>query len=105
MIECTLSRIKPHPSSNTRLSAQLISKRNGNIYPWDKRPLREHWINKDLHKCLLDWLGDQLGYKSMDDWYNLSSKDIIRYGGQWMLQYYNNSPSKVLQSIYSDHRW
>lgn len=48
----------------------------------------------------------QLEYKEMDDWYNVTKEDIHKYGGFGLLyKYYNDSPSKALQSVYPNHKW
>lgn len=61
---------------------------------------------KDLQKDFFDWLGTQLGYKTMDDWYKVTQNDIFKHGGQSMLDcYYNNSPSQALQAVYPEHNW
>ena len=60
------------------------------------------WDSKDNQKNFMDWLYIQLGFKSMQDWYALSIDDLKRHGGNGILLYYRNSPSKVLQYIYPD---
>src|SRR5689334_156417 len=57
-------------------------------------------------KNFFDQLGSQLGYKSMEDWYNVTGKDIrSKNGGRGLLQYYKSSPSLALQTIYPQHKW
>ena len=42
--------------------------------------------------------------KSLDDWYNINTQNIIEYGGYGLLKYeYNSSISKMLKSIYPNH--
>jgi len=65
-----------------------------------------HWKDTLHHKQLFDKLGETLGYKCLDDWYNVTVEDIITNGGRTLLQdYYNGSPSFALQNIYSQHIW
>ena len=62
--------------------------------------------NMRIRRQFFKWLGNQLGYHSMDDWYNVTEEDIHKHGGGGLLNdYYNNSPSKALQSVYPEHNW
>src|SRR5689334_8574467 len=56
-------------------------------------------------KKFFDKLAQQLGYHSMDDWYNVTVEDINRHGGSTLLMHYNGSPSKALQCVYPEHNW
>src|SRR3989442_1099115 len=61
--------------------------------------------NKKAQKIFCDWLGTRLGYKDMDDWYNVTQGDIFKHGGRGLLSNFNGSPSKALQSVYPEHGW
>src|SRR5690349_9098930 len=64
------------------------------------------WENKENQKKLFDKLMEQLGYKSMDDWYNVTVREIYKYGGRALVSTtFNGSPSKALVSIYPEHNW
>ena len=53
-----------------------------------------------------DWLGKQLEYKHMEDWYKVSKEDFAQHGGKQLLHvFYHDSPSKALQSVYPEHNW
>lgn len=42
----------------------------------------------------------------MDDWYRVTLQDIQKNGGGGLLQnYYGDSPSKALQTVYHEHEW
>jgi len=78
-------------------------------YPWmlwrfEQSP-RTLWKDRESHRLFFSWLGNQLGYKTMDDWYNITWKDISRFGGSRMLSYYDHSPLKALQEVYPNHHW
>lgn len=64
-----------------------------------------YWKKRKNSKDFLDWLRGKLGYKSMEDWYSLTQEDICKNGGRGLLEQHNNSPSKVLQSTYPEHKW
>lgn len=63
------------------------------------------WEKPENKKQFFNWLGNQLGYKSMDDWYNVTNEDIQKRGGKGVLGHYNDSPSRALQAVYPEHNW
>ena len=64
------------------------------------------WNTVQNHKIFMDHLYEHLGFESMDAWYQLRAKDIRDFGGSFLLtKYYSNSPSKLLQYVYPEHRW
>ena len=63
-------------------------------------------ISYDCPRKFFEWLHQTLGHKSMDDWYDVTRREIYENGGAGMLtSYYNNSPSKALQNVYPEHNW
>lgn len=63
----------------------------------------EYWIDKDNHRQYVDWLGDQLSIKNLDEWYNITADDVKNKGGKKLLQYYEDSVAKALQAVYPQH--
>jgi len=53
----------------------------------------------------MDWLGRELNYKTWEDWYGVTNKDITNHGGVRILNKYGWSPLKVLHCIYPEHDW
>ena len=49
-------------------------------------------------------LGHKLGYKSMEDWYQVTSKDFRESGGKELLQKYT-APSEIITEVFNDHEW
>src|SRR5688572_6493148 len=63
-----------------------------------------YWEKKENHIEFFDRSYNTLGYKCMDDWYNVTQEDIHKNGGRRLLvHYYHGSPSGALQSVYSEH--
>src|SRR5690349_13949990 len=59
-----------------------------------------------MKSVFFDWPHKELGYKYMDDWYNVTQENIHKNGGRGPLDsWYANSPSKALTSIYPEHNW
>jgi hypothetical protein len=64
-----------------------------------------YWNKYENRRTFLDRLGKQLGFQNMNDWYRIAFKDIKENGGISLLHKYDDSPSKVLLSIYPEHIW
>jgi len=65
---------------------------------------RRFWKEEKNQRMFFDWLGKHLGFTSMEDWYNLTLGDLEKYG-YGLLNYYNNSPTTALQSVYPHFDW
>jgi hypothetical protein len=53
----------------------------------------------------MDSLGKKLGFKDMKDWYSISLKSLLEYGGNTLLANYDGFPSKLVTSAYPLHSW
>jgi hypothetical protein len=58
-----------------------------------------------LKKRFFDCVGQQLGIQSMEDWYNVTSRDIVQHGGKGLLYHYNGSFKRAITSVYTDYPW
>jgi len=91
-----------HYYSNSRQKALRTVYPENDWLPWKFG----NWKDRTTHKHFLQWLGTQLGYQKLDDWYQLSRTDVLQYGGSGMLAtYYNNSPAIAVKLIFSEHIW
>ena len=64
------------------------------------------WDDKNNHIRYIEWLGNKLDYKTMEDWYNVKQNDFnINYGSGLLVSKYNGSPSLILKTIYPDYEW
>ena len=64
------------------------------------------WKNKKIQKEYMEWLGKELGYTTMVDWYKINQKDIYKnYGAGLLTKHYNGSPIKLVTSIYPNYEW
>jgi len=70
-----------------------------------KSPSGEYWQNPKNSRKWLERVKKKLGYKCMDDWYNVTVHDINNNDGLSLLKVYNNSPSKALVNAYPEHNW
>jgi hypothetical protein len=53
----------------------------------------------------MDMVGKELGFKNMEDWYKITFKDIEVNGGISLLSNHGGSLSKLVQFVYSEHKW
>ena len=64
-----------------------------------------YWNHIDNQKAFFDWLGNQLGFRHFEDWYSISTTDIVtKYRGNF-LHLYEGSIYKALQSVYPNYDW
>jgi hypothetical protein len=63
------------------------------------------WDKIDNQRDFLNWLGGKLQFKHMDDWYNVTWKQIKKNGGRGLLDKYGDSPSKLIISVYIQYPW
>lgn len=82
---------------------KAYSEHNWVLWKFHHKP-RGFWLNKEMQQQYVDWLGEQLGFKRMTDWYKLTADNISKYNGEGLLNYYG-TPPKVLQSIFPEHNW
>lgn len=79
-------------------------------FPWQfwrfKYVAKSLWEEPKTHKQYFEWLGDELGLKSTDDWYKVKVSDVRTRGGRVMLNtHYDGSLSKALQAVFAEQNW
>lgn len=74
--------------------------------PWKFTTAPKHfWESVDNQRLFMDDLAKHLDLGSWEDWYAVSSQQIIEHGGKALLQKFMSSPSALLQSVYPQHPW
>lgn len=64
------------------------------------------WSNLNNQKEYLKWFEELKGIKSPEDWYNITSKDIINCNGATLItNNYNNSVYNVVNFLYPDYNF
>ena len=67
---------------------------------------RRFWRSPSNRKRYFDWLGKQLGFKRVDDWYGVTADDFATHHGSGLLcLYYENSPSVAVKRTFVDYEW
>ena len=65
---------------------------------------KNHWKDKENLKNFIELLAKHLKYKSMEDWYKISQKQIKDFGGSGFLgAYYEGSAIKFVKDMYPDY--
>jgi hypothetical protein len=73
---------------------------------WKFKTSPYHFWNLENEKQYAIWLGKELGYQGMEDWYNITRELIIsNFGGGYILKKYNGSPSQFVKSIFYEYDW
>ena len=64
-----------------------------------------YWKDIKNHKLYIEWLGDELGYETMKDWYKITGKLITDNHGDGLLSYYNSSPIQFVKAMFPGYPW
>jgi hypothetical protein len=78
------------------------------LQKWDKwfqRAPTGYWNDKANQQEFMLWLGEQLGFKDQDDWYNITKNQIVDAGGISLLNHYGCSKSKLLEGVFHTNSW
>eukprot|EP01114_Cavostelium_apophysatum_P023792 TRINITY_DN9076_c0_g1_i1.p1 TRINITY_DN9076_c0_g1~~TRINITY_DN9076_c0_g1_i1.p1 ORF type:complete len:404 (-),score=59.76 TRINITY_DN9076_c0_g1_i1:239-1450(-) len=77
-------------------------------YPWTlwrfRRAPRNFWQNHDNGRRFLDWAFEQLGLREMDDWYQITLKQLNEIGGESFTSRFS-SLAALLKTFYPEHQW
>src|SRR5689334_16709030 len=79
---------------------QILDRNGGNQWLYHNK-----WHDRETQKIFFEWSAKKLGHTSMDDWYTVGLKHVYKYGGKRLLDLYDNSLSKALQTVYCEHEW
>jgi hypothetical protein len=91
-------------SSPPKMVTSIYHSHPWNFTKFQSKP-KHYWESDDNQREFMDQLGKQLGFKDMDDWYNLTLHEIDENRGSGLLEKYNRSPSKLVMSTYFNYPW
>ena len=63
------------------------------------------WQDQHNRRRYLDWLGEQLGYHSLEDWYKITYNDVVRRHGSAFLAYFQDSRLAALREYAPHYPW
>ena len=64
-----------------------------------------YWDDINNRREFMDWLGKQLGYQKMDDWYRIDYDLVQNNGGSVLLTKHKDSLPLLVKSVYSQYNW
>jgi len=100
----SISLVSSH-GSIPHLLQNAYPEHSWNAWQFLGKTMWEYWDNKENEKDYVEWLGKQLNFRDMKDWYRITRKDIMDKGGDSLLLKYDSSPPKLLITIYPNHEW
>lgn len=53
----------------------------------------------------MKWLGKQLGFTSLNDWYGATRQDFEEHCGNQLIKFYNGSPLMAVMECFPKHKW
>src|SRR4051812_38687273 len=62
-----------------------------------------YWDDISNQQQFMNELGKRLHLSSLDDWYKVTGTVIQKQGGSYLLSKYEDSPYKLLKSIYPQY--
>jgi hypothetical protein len=63
------------------------------------------WKKRENRRSYLQWLGEKLGYRSIEDWYNVSYLDFLQNKGGSILLNCKKAVYSVLMEFYPKYDW
>eukprot|EP01118_Nematostelium_gracile_P007654 TRINITY_DN2498_c0_g1_i1.p1 TRINITY_DN2498_c0_g1~~TRINITY_DN2498_c0_g1_i1.p1 ORF type:complete len:323 (-),score=51.17 TRINITY_DN2498_c0_g1_i1:3-971(-) len=63
------------------------------------------WNDIQMQREFMKHLSTELGIRNMEDWYYIMPTQICKHGGAGLLNKYNGSPSRMIMSLLTDHKW
>lgn len=69
-----------------------------------KIPQKGYWNNVSNQRSFLDDLAKKLNITDPSGWYKLTKQNFEDHCGAGLLQMYNNSPSKLITTLYPEYR-
>jgi len=69
--------------------------------------VKKDWSSLEAQRAFLESIAPKLGVSASDpdSWYRVTTKDIIRQGGERLLKKYDNSMSNLLAAVFSERSW
>ncbi len=63
------------------------------------------WHLAENRRRYVEWLGEQLGFTQLEDWYGITVSDSRCHRGGGLLSKFQNSPSAVLKDVFPHYDW
>lgn len=63
------------------------------------------WQDRANRVRYMQWLGAQLGFERMEDWYRVRREDFLAHQGGHLLRHYGGSPARAVQDCFPQYSW
>jgi len=75
--------------------------------PWRFQSVpRDYWSEPKHHRFYAEWLGKVLGYRKLEDWYQIAVDDFKNHSGDGLLVlHYNGSPIQFVSEMFPEKDW
>lgn len=74
--------------------------------PWKFSRTENHfWAASENRRQFLDWAATALNVKNGEDWYRISSADLVAVGGKALLALHGGSLARTIIGNYPEHNW
>jgi len=64
-----------------------------------------YWKSRENRKKFFLWMGDRVGFRDIEDWYEISLEMIKDLGGNTLSHFYSGSPVKFVMDMVPEHNW
>ncbi len=96
--------IRRYHGSPVRAVMDLIPGRNWCEWKFRCVPAGFWTVAKNRHRYMR-WLGQRLGYRCRDDWYEVTQLDFLRNKGKGFLDHYCGSPLRAVMDLIPGRNW
>ncbi len=83
---------------------EIYSDTKWDTFAFASKPQR-FWQERKNQRLFLERLSAALGYKSRDDFYNLTTNDVVENGGRGLLPIYGGSHTKAVMRCFPEYDW
>lgn len=64
-----------------------------------------YWDVASNRREYMGWLAQQLGLRTLEDWYKIDNVSLLDHYGGGLLKKYGNSPRSMVAAVWPDHHW
>lgn len=91
-------------SCTSRLVMEHFPEHDWKPWRFNKTP-KTFWADAKNRRRYLEWLGEQLGYESYEDWYQVRYSDFLGNHGCTPVWSQGTNPYRLVMSVFHEHEW
>jgi hypothetical protein len=100
-----LALLKAHHASPSLILSFTYPQHSWAPYRFKSLPKWFTWQTQEDRRGYMEWLGKELGYSKMENWYDIDIYSFQTHHGITLLAKYANSPPAAVMGIFTDHKW